>query len=110
MPDGAAALKLFVNGYSPTKSLAGSLDDARRKQLKPDFIALHQRHRNVAGRDTITGRVVADGRVVQIVDAAADPEYTPTQITTLAKIRTLLGVRAPDARRRRKNAGRERFF
>ena len=44
------------------------------------------------GRDTITGRVVAEQGVVQIVDLAADAEYALTALTTVGKIKTLLGV------------------
>ena len=46
----------------------------------------------VPGRETITGRAVSEGRAVQIIDAAADPEYTLSEIVTVAKIRTILGV------------------
>jgi two-component system, NtrC family, sensor kinase len=46
----------------------------------------------VAGRGTITGRVLSEGRAVQIIDAAADPEYTLSEIVTVAKIRTIIGV------------------
>jgi GAF domain-containing protein len=46
----------------------------------------------VPGRETITGRAVLEGRTVQIIDAAADPEYRLSEIVTIAKIRTLLGV------------------
>jgi PAS domain S-box-containing protein len=46
----------------------------------------------VAGRGTITGRVVLEGRPVQIADITADPEYTLTEAMTLGKIRTILGV------------------
>ena len=44
------------------------------------------------GRDTITGRVLSEGRAVQIIDAAADPEYKVSEIVTIAKARTLLAV------------------
>ena len=46
----------------------------------------------VAGRGTITGRVLSEGRAVQITDAAADPEYTLSELVTVAKIRTIIGV------------------
>lgn len=48
-PSGDAAWELFVAGYGPTKTLAASLDDARREQLRQDFIAYHERFRNGAG-------------------------------------------------------------
>jgi GAF domain-containing protein len=44
------------------------------------------------GRGTLTGRVVQEGRALQIVDVAADREYHFPQAMTMAKIRTLLGV------------------
>src|SRR6266567_1306660 len=46
----------------------------------------------IPGRESITGRVLLEREAVQIVDVAADPEYTQTQLITVGKIRTLLGV------------------
>lgn len=40
-PSGEAAWSTFSTGYGPTKALAGSLDDARRAELRRDFIAFH---------------------------------------------------------------------
>jgi PAS domain S-box-containing protein len=45
-----------------------------------------------AGRESITGRVIAEAQVVQIVDVAADAEYAISEISTIGRIRTLLGV------------------
>ena len=38
---GEAAWKTFATGYGPTKSLAASLDETRRAELRRDFIAFH---------------------------------------------------------------------
>src|SRR5262249_51965986 len=46
----------------------------------------------VAGRETITGRIVLERRALQIADIAADPEYRLTEAITVGKIRTILGV------------------
>lgn len=40
-PNGAAAWGTFAKGYGPTKTLADNLDEARRAELKRDFIAFH---------------------------------------------------------------------
>ena len=40
-PSGEAAWNTFSTGYGPTKALAGSLDEARRAELRRDFIAFH---------------------------------------------------------------------
>ena len=40
-PSGEAAWKTFSTGYGPTKSLAASLDEAKRAELRRDFIAFH---------------------------------------------------------------------
>jgi GAF domain-containing protein len=48
--------------------------------------------RFVVGRETITGRVLLEGRALQIADIASDPEYKLPESVTVAKTRTLLGV------------------
>jgi ubiquinone/menaquinone biosynthesis C-methylase UbiE len=40
-PSGEAAWITFSTGYGPTKALAESLDEARRAELRRDFIAFH---------------------------------------------------------------------
>jgi len=40
-PNGEAAWQTFSNGYGPTKTLAGNLDEARRAELRHDFVAFH---------------------------------------------------------------------
>ena len=40
---GEAAWDLFVTGYGPTKMIAGACDEARRAELRRDFIAYHER-------------------------------------------------------------------
>lgn len=47
--DGEAAWEAFVNGYGPTKSLAESLDETRRADLRRNFIAFHNRFRTELG-------------------------------------------------------------
>ncbi len=42
VPSGEAAWDLFVTGYGPTKTIAGGLDEARRAELRRDFIAYHE--------------------------------------------------------------------
>jgi GAF domain-containing protein len=48
--------------------------------------------RFVIGRDTMTGRVLLEGRALQIPDLASDQEYKIPESLTVAKARTLLGV------------------
>ncbi|MBV9521166.1 MAG: GAF domain-containing protein, partial [Alphaproteobacteria bacterium] len=52
----------------------------------------HQPFSASAGRKTMTGRVALEGRALQIVDLASDPEYKLPETLTIAKIHTLLGV------------------
>jgi GAF domain-containing protein len=54
--------------------------------------AVLEARRFVIGRDTITGRVLLDGRAVQIADITSDPEWGIPEALTVAKTRTLLGV------------------
>jgi class 3 adenylate cyclase len=51
-----------------------------------------QQHTYAPGRDTMVGRVALEGKVVQIADIEADPEYRLSETITIGKMRTLLGV------------------
>ncbi len=65
-------------------------------KTKSDAIRLKEtaldRQTFAAGRGSITGRVLAEGRTVQIPDLTADPEYTVGELESIGKIRTLLSV------------------
>src|SRR5262249_23164360 len=54
-----------------------------------DFL---DRHPLVIDRGNIVGRVVLDGRTIQIEDVEADPEFTFKEALQVGKDRTLLGV------------------
>jgi GAF domain-containing protein len=58
----------------------------------PEYEAFMYSHPITPGRGTITGRVALEGRMVQIADVAADPEYTLAEATMLGQQRTALGV------------------
>jgi hypothetical protein len=45
------------------------------------------------GRDGVSGRVLLEGRSVQIPDVLADPEWTFAEAARLGNFRTILGVR-----------------
>src|SRR5262249_46288177 len=49
-------------------------------------------HTFVAGRESMTGRVLLEGRALQIADLSADQEYKDTGAITIAKTRSLAGV------------------
>ena len=58
---------------------------------EPEFwAALHQRT-IVPGRDTVTGRVALEGRVVHVEDIRAEPEYAVPEVVASGR-RTILGV------------------
>jgi transcriptional regulator with GAF, ATPase, and Fis domain len=46
----------------------------------------------VPGRGSVTGRVLLEGKSVQIPDVRADPEYTSREAARLGDYRTILGV------------------
>jgi len=58
----------------------------------PEYSAFLETHPVTLGRGTLTGRVVLEGRAVQIADIASDPEYKRIEAITLGKVRTQLGV------------------
>ncbi len=58
----------------------------------PDYKAFMEGRTFAPGRATVIQRVALDGRVVQVADIAADPEYALAETVTLGKARTILGV------------------
>ena len=57
-----------------------------------EFRDFMDRHPIATERGNIVGRVVLEGRTIQIDDVEADPEFTFVEATRLGKVRTLLGV------------------
>ena len=60
--------------------------------LMPEFDAALRQRSLVPDRGSTAGRAALEGRVVQIADIAADPEYALPEVQTLGKLRTTLGV------------------
>jgi len=58
----------------------------------PEYREFLEAHPIIPSRSTLTGRVVLEGRAIQISDISADPEYALTEATTLGHARTQLGV------------------
>jgi GAF domain-containing protein/HAMP domain-containing protein len=58
----------------------------------PEYRAFLESHPIIPNRGTLTGRVVLEGRAVQIADITADPEYTLTEASVVGGARTQLGV------------------
>src|SRR4051794_14432016 len=75
--------------YRMAAVVASSPEMERAAQTFQTFMKTHPL---VPGRGSITGRVALEGRAVHVVDTATDPEYKLTEATTLAKLRTQLGV------------------
>jgi len=58
---------------------------------EPEFWAALRQRTIVPGRETIAGRVALEGRVVQIADIRADPDFALTEAVRVGR-RTMLGV------------------
>jgi GAF domain-containing protein len=57
-----------------------------------EFMELMKREPVELSRGTVTGRALVDGKVVHILDAETDPEYTWTEAQKLGQLHTMLGV------------------
>jgi len=60
--------------------------------VEPEYWAILRQRTIVPGRDSVTGRVALEGRVVHVADLAADPDYVLFPETAAAGRRTMLGV------------------
>ena len=58
----------------------------------PEFRAFVEQHPIPVGRGSIAGRILEEGRVVQIADVLADPEYGLKEAARVGGSRTFLGV------------------
>jgi two-component system, NtrC family, sensor kinase len=73
----------FTVGAGTTPETAADI-----ARLRP----FYEQHPFVPGRGTIAGRVALEGRAVQIEDITADPDYEFSAASTVAKMRSVLGV------------------
>ena len=58
----------------------------------PAFEAFMAAHPIPAGRGSVVGRTILEGKVVHIHDILADPEFTFTEAAKVGGLRTMLGV------------------
>jgi GAF domain-containing protein len=60
--------------------------------FSPEYIEYHKNLKVASGRGSLTGRVLLEGKPVQIPDVLADPEYSNPEPQRLGGYRTHLGV------------------
>ena len=70
----------------------GGFYSAARYGFSPEYIEYHKNLTFPLGRGTLTGRVLLEGKAVQIPDVLADPEYSNAEPQRLGGYRTHLGV------------------
>ena len=58
----------------------------------PKYRAYMESHPLASGRGSVVGRVVVEGRTIQIPDVLDEPDYQMTEVAKLAGFRTILGV------------------
>ena len=58
----------------------------------PKYRAYMESHPLASGRGSVVGRVVVEGRTIQIPDVLDDPDYQMAEVAKLAGFRTILGV------------------
>ena len=70
----------------------GGYYSAARYGFTPEYIEYHKTLTFPPGRGSLTGRVLLEGKAVQIPDVLADPEYSNPEPQRLGGYRTHLGV------------------
>src|SRR5215472_11547532 len=75
-----------------TREKDGVLFFAEAYGHSPEFIEYVRALPVERGRGTATGRALLEGRVIQVADVLADPDYTWTEAQTLGGYRTVLAV------------------
>ena len=75
-----------------TRQKDGRLVRAEAYGYSPEFFERLRALPVEPGRGSAMGRALLEGKVIQIADALADPEYTLTEVQNLGGYRTMLGV------------------
>ena len=70
----------------------GFYESAACRGYSAEYEEHMQHHRLVPGRDSLTGRIALEGRMVHIPDVLADPEYKQPKEQRLGGWRTMVGV------------------
>ncbi len=65
---------------------------ATNYNFPPDWVEYSRAFRTFAGRGSISGRALLDGKAVQVADVEADPEYTYQEQQKKSGYRTFLAV------------------
>jgi signal transduction histidine kinase len=60
--------------------------------FSPEFLEFMEQNPIPSGRASAVGRAVAEGRIIQIDDVMADPEFSFREAATIGGLRTILGV------------------
>src|SRR5207247_291555 len=81
-----------ADGGSIAREHNGQFLRSGQAGLSAEFAELMRREPVELSRGTCTGRTLVDGKVVHILDAEADPEYTWTEAQKLDDLHTMLGV------------------
>src|SRR5262249_39841716 len=58
----------------------------------PEYKAFMEQHRIPTGRGSVLGRILQEGRIIQVADVLADPEYTLKEAAKIGGTRTVLGL------------------
>ena len=58
----------------------------------PKLIQFMESHPIPAGRGSIVGRTVQEGRIIHVADVLSDPEFTFSEAAKIGGVRTMLGV------------------
>jgi GAF domain-containing protein len=75
-----------------TQPKDGVLEFAASFGFPPEFTKVMNKVKFVAGKGTVTGRVLLEGKYVQIDDVLADPEYSLLEQQSVGKYLTVLCV------------------
>ena len=81
-----------ADGAAIMRQTGGKFREVASYGYSPDFSAYLKGLVHVPGRGTVVGRVLLEGKTVQIADATADTEYTLLEGQRLGGFRTVLGV------------------
>ena len=87
----SAARLCDVQTAGISRQVDGALRQVARYGFSPESVEFMSRNPLPTGRGSIAGRVLLEGKTIQILDIQADPEYR-TVHSRAAGLRTLLGV------------------